>query len=80
MNTFLDYLVVLTVAAVLLGPSLYWAARERRLDRQIRAAEQRAQVPRERRHPQRRSAPALRLGGPSRSPHGRGRRHHVTEA
>ncbi|WP_327304629.1 hypothetical protein OG730_14470 [Streptomyces sp. NBC_01298] len=41
MNTFFDYLVVLTVAVVLLAPSLYWAAHERRLDRQVRAAAER---------------------------------------
>ncbi|MGW6705868.1 hypothetical protein ACWGDE_13400 [Streptomyces sp. NPDC054956] len=48
MNTFLDFLVVLAVAALLLGPSLYGAARERRIDRQIRAAEQAPRTPRTR--------------------------------
>lgn len=38
MNTLLSYLTVLAVAALLLAPSLYGALRERRLDRQIRAA------------------------------------------
>ncbi|MFJ7267619.1 hypothetical protein ACIQV3_13375 [Streptomyces sp. NPDC099050] len=46
MNTFLDYLVVLTAAALLMGPALYGAARERRLDRQIRAAERQPSTPR----------------------------------
>ncbi|MFD5147543.1 hypothetical protein [Streptomyces sp. NPDC058401] len=40
MNTLLDYLVVLALAALLLGPALYGALRERRLERQIRAAGQ----------------------------------------
>ncbi|MFF3858595.1 hypothetical protein [Streptomyces sp. NPDC002209] len=38
MNTFLDYLAVLAVAALLLGPALHGALRERRIDRQLRAA------------------------------------------
>ncbi|MFG2998037.1 hypothetical protein [Streptomyces sp. NPDC048340] len=38
MTTFLDYLVVLAVAALLLAPSLYGTARERRIDRQLRKA------------------------------------------
>ncbi|MFJ4778482.1 hypothetical protein [Streptomyces sp. NPDC088762] len=38
MHTFLNYLVVLAVAALLLGPSLYGVARERRIDRQLRGA------------------------------------------
>lgn len=37
MNTFLDYLVVLAIAVLLLGPSLYGALRDRRIDRQLRA-------------------------------------------
>lgn len=41
MNTFLDYLAVLAVAALLLAPALYGAARDRRIDRQIRAAVER---------------------------------------
>ncbi|MGR4882033.1 hypothetical protein ACIPUC_21930 [Streptomyces sp. LARHCF249] len=41
MTTFLNYLIVLAVAALLLGPSLYGALRERRIDRQLRAAGQR---------------------------------------
>ncbi|MGW1774343.1 hypothetical protein [Streptomyces sp. NPDC002104] len=45
MNTLLDYLLVLAVAALLLGPALYGAARERRLDRQIRAAGQQPRTP-----------------------------------
>ncbi|AWZ04666.1 MULTISPECIES: hypothetical protein [unclassified Streptomyces] len=45
MNTFLDYLLVLAVAALLLGPALYGALRERRLDRQIRAARRGARTP-----------------------------------
>ncbi|MCY0927876.1 hypothetical protein OTB20_16970 [Streptomyces sp. H27-H1] len=48
MNTLLDYLLVLAVAALLAGPTLYGALGERRLDRQIRAAEQEAQVLRDR--------------------------------
>ncbi len=47
MNTFLDFLVVLAIAALLLGPALYGALRDRRIDRQLRAAKQRAQVIRE---------------------------------
>ncbi|MEV7519655.1 hypothetical protein [Streptomyces sp. NPDC091371] len=38
MNTLVNYLVVLAVAALLLGPSLYGMARERRIDRQLREA------------------------------------------
>ncbi|MFE2325935.1 hypothetical protein ACFXD5_18745 [Streptomyces sp. NPDC059385] len=38
MNTLFDYLVVLAVAALLAGPSLYAIARERRIDRQLREA------------------------------------------
>nr|WP_251056603.1 hypothetical protein [Streptomyces sp. ISL-94] len=44
MNTFLDYAVVFVIAALLLGPSLWGAARDRRVDRQLRAAQQREQV------------------------------------
>ncbi|WP_327254878.1 hypothetical protein [Streptomyces sp. NBC_01244] len=73
MNTFLDYLVVLAVAALLLGPALYGAARERRLDRQIRAAD-------ERRRRERQSAPARSPGHPGPSPQGRGRRQQMTAA
>ncbi|MCJ0871425.1 hypothetical protein [Streptomyces sp. AP-93] len=72
MNTFLDYLVVLAVAALLLAPALYGAARERRVDRQIRAAAER------RREQQR--APARGPGHPGRSPQGRGRRQHMKAA
>ncbi|MBT2468448.1 hypothetical protein J7E97_11305 [Streptomyces sp. ISL-66] len=75
MNTFvdfLDYLVVLAVAALLLGPSLYWAGRERRLERQIRAAGQdpRAVRDRHRREPAPGRTPGVtvRVGrGPSRA-------------
>ncbi|MFD7262636.1 hypothetical protein [Streptomyces sp. NPDC059874] len=38
MNTLVNYLVVLAVAALLLGPSLYGIARERGIDRQLREA------------------------------------------
>ncbi|MCF3180337.1 hypothetical protein IPZ70_10360 [Streptomyces polychromogenes] len=38
MNTFLDYLTVLAVAALLLAPSLYGALQDRRIDRRLRAA------------------------------------------
>ncbi|ROQ95926.1 hypothetical protein EDE04_2380 [Streptomyces sp. 2132.2] len=44
MNTFLDYLTVLVLAALLLAPALYGALRERRIDRQLRAAQQHPQV------------------------------------
>ncbi|MFD9306221.1 hypothetical protein ACFWCB_26805 [Streptomyces sp. NPDC060048] len=61
MNASLDFLVVLAVAALLLGPSLYGAARERRVDRQIRAARQEARVlgRRQRREPPRARAPRV---------------------
>ncbi|MER5729742.1 hypothetical protein ABT084_15615 [Streptomyces sp. NPDC002138] len=38
MNTFLNYLTVLAVAALLLAPALLGLARERRTDRQLSAA------------------------------------------
>ncbi|MEU9144450.1 hypothetical protein [Streptomyces sp. NPDC048349] len=38
MSTFLNYLTVLALAVLLLGPSLYGMARERRIDRQLRKA------------------------------------------
>ncbi|MEU9717138.1 hypothetical protein [Streptomyces sp. NPDC047976] len=38
MNTFLDYLTVLAVAALLLAPALYGALRDRRTDRELAAA------------------------------------------
>lgn len=38
MTTLLNYLAVLAVAALLLGPSLYGALRDRRIDRELRAA------------------------------------------
>ncbi|MGE7387110.1 hypothetical protein ACQKM2_16680 [Streptomyces sp. NPDC004126] len=41
MNTFLDYLTVLAVAALLLAPALYGALRERRTDRELAAAARR---------------------------------------
>ncbi|GHE32223.1 hypothetical protein [Streptomyces vinaceus] len=40
MNTLLDYLTVLVLAALLLAPALYGVLRERRIDRQLRAAQQ----------------------------------------
>ncbi|MEU9080828.1 hypothetical protein [Streptomyces sp. NPDC048357] len=41
MNTFLSYLTVLAVAALVLAPSLYGVLRDRRIDRQLRAVETR---------------------------------------
>ncbi|MBZ9597990.1 hypothetical protein [Streptomyces yangpuensis] len=41
MNTFLSYLAVLAVAALLLAPSLYGVLRDRRTDRELRAVETR---------------------------------------
>ncbi|MFD3548605.1 hypothetical protein ACFWUW_23895 [Streptomyces sp. NPDC058655] len=38
MNTFLDYLTVLAVAALLAGPALHGALRDRRTDRELAAA------------------------------------------
>ncbi|MGW6950642.1 hypothetical protein [Streptomyces xanthophaeus] len=38
MSTFLDYLTVLAVAALLAGPALHGVLRERRIDREIQAA------------------------------------------
>ncbi|MFB6617015.1 hypothetical protein ACIGFK_05005 [Streptomyces sp. NPDC085524] len=38
MTTIVNYLVVLTVAALLAGPALYGAARERRIGRQLHEA------------------------------------------
>lgn len=64
MNTFLNYLTVLAVAALLLGPSLYGLLREHRVDRRIRAAQQRLEVvrygPRTRRARPRTARVALR--------------------
>ncbi|MCX4805642.1 hypothetical protein ACFWWM_14650 [Streptomyces sp. NPDC058682] len=37
MNTFVNYLAVLAIAALLLGPSLYGILRDRRIDQQLRA-------------------------------------------
>ncbi|MFJ9337877.1 hypothetical protein ACIRP0_01140 [Streptomyces sp. NPDC101733] len=67
MSTFLDYLTVLALAALLLAPALYGALRERRIDRQLRAAAPRAPRPRttERPRPEPRSPKAF--------PRGRGR-------
>ncbi|MFF3020683.1 hypothetical protein [Streptomyces sp. NPDC057939] len=49
MSTFVNYLVVLALAAFLLGPSLYGAWRDRRIDRQLRAVEtRRVWLPRQR--------------------------------
>ncbi|WP_407837288.1 hypothetical protein ACE1OC_13970 [Streptomyces sp. DSM 116496] len=48
MNTFLDYLLVLAVAALLAGPALHGALREHRTDRQIRAAQRQPGTPRTR--------------------------------
>ncbi|GGX40881.1 hypothetical protein [Streptomyces fructofermentans] len=42
MNTFLGYLTVLFVAAVLVGPALVGLVRERGIDRRIRAAADRS--------------------------------------
>ncbi|MFE0694877.1 hypothetical protein [Streptomyces sp. NPDC058869] len=39
MNTFLDYLVVAVLFALVLAPAAFGAARERRVDRQLREAE-----------------------------------------
>ncbi|MEV8531100.1 hypothetical protein [Streptomyces sp. NPDC051211] len=47
MNTLLNHLTVLAVAALLAGPALYGVLHERRIDRQLRAARQRAQVVRD---------------------------------
>ncbi|MFJ3877097.1 hypothetical protein ACIPW5_06520 [Streptomyces sp. NPDC090077] len=47
MNTFLDYLTVLAVAALLLAPALHGALHERRVERQLRAARDRAAAPRQ---------------------------------
>lgn len=44
MNTFLSYLVVLLVAALLAAPALWGAVRDRGIDRQLRAAQHREQV------------------------------------
>ncbi|MER5934295.1 hypothetical protein [Streptomyces sp. NPDC002054] len=44
MNTLLNYLTVLAVAALLAGPALYGVLHERRIDRQLRAARQRTRV------------------------------------
>ncbi|MEV0220515.1 hypothetical protein [Streptomyces sp. NPDC050704] len=41
MNTFLGYLTVLILAAVLSAPAFAGYVRERRIDRQLRAAERR---------------------------------------
>ncbi|MER5872065.1 hypothetical protein [Streptomyces sp. NPDC002044] len=38
MNTFLDYLTVLALAAFLAGPALYGALGDHRTDRQLRTA------------------------------------------
>lgn len=40
----LDYVAVLFVAALLLGPALYGIVQDRRIDRQLRAAQHRAQI------------------------------------
>ncbi|MCX5011802.1 hypothetical protein OG765_12500 [Streptomyces sp. NBC_00555] len=49
MTTFVNYLAVLVLAAVLLGPSLYGARGDRRIDRQLRAAAtRRVWLPRQR--------------------------------
>lgn len=37
MTTFVNYLAVLAIAALLLGPSLYGILRDRRIDQQLRA-------------------------------------------
>jgi hypothetical protein len=38
MNALIDYLVVLLLTALVLGPALYGTARERRIGRQLREA------------------------------------------
>ncbi|MCJ1678062.1 hypothetical protein MTF65_12040 [Streptomyces sp. APSN-46.1] len=49
MSTFVNYLAVLALTAVLIGPSLYGALRDRRIDRQLRAAAtRRVWLPRQR--------------------------------
>ncbi|MGW1763635.1 hypothetical protein ACWCQL_06010 [Streptomyces sp. NPDC002073] len=47
MNTFLSFLAVFLVAALLLAPSLWGALRDHRIDRQLRAARQREQLVRD---------------------------------
>ncbi|MFF8266181.1 hypothetical protein ACF059_02190 [Streptomyces sp. NPDC016562] len=63
MNSFLNYLAVLAVAALLLGPALYGIARDRRIDRQVRAAQQREQLIR---HGQPQPRPRPRTAGAAR--------------
>ncbi|MDD9378793.1 hypothetical protein M8Z33_19445 [Streptomyces sp. ZAF1911] len=48
MNTFLDYLLVLAVAALLAGPAVYGALQERHIDRQLRTAQQQTRTTRTR--------------------------------
>ncbi|MDK9494780.1 hypothetical protein QEZ40_003414 [Streptomyces katrae] len=66
MNTFLDYLTVLAVAALLLAPALYGALHDHRTDRQLaEAARARSTEPR--------PAPAPRRTAPRPAPWRRGR-------
>ncbi|MGW0752391.1 hypothetical protein [Streptomyces sp. NPDC002587] len=49
MSTSLNYFAVLAIAVILLGPSLYGARGDRRIDRQLRAAAtRRVWLPRQR--------------------------------
>ncbi|MFE1559372.1 hypothetical protein ACFW6V_30835 [Streptomyces sp. NPDC058734] len=57
MNTFLDYLTVLAVAALLLAPALYGALRDRRTDRELAAAAARPTPARTARRPRPRGVP-----------------------
>ncbi|MFD3697439.1 hypothetical protein ACFWUZ_15005 [Streptomyces sp. NPDC058646] len=79
-NALLDWLTVLLVAALLIGPALPGVLRERRTDRQLRAAGQGPQIVRHghrRQQPRpgaaKHSVPAPEPGHPGRSPRGRGR-------
>ncbi|MGW5846766.1 hypothetical protein ACWFQ8_02170 [Streptomyces sp. NPDC055254] len=46
-NEVLSYLIVLAAAALLLAPAFYGIVRDRRIDRQLRAARHRAQIVRD---------------------------------
>ncbi|MBT2376447.1 hypothetical protein AMK21_15805 [Streptomyces sp. CB00316] len=48
MNTFLDYLVVTALFALVLLPAVIGSVRERRIDRQLRDAEREEAAPTER--------------------------------
>ncbi|WP_079149565.1 hypothetical protein [Streptomyces sp. EN27] len=58
MNTFLNYLVVAALFALVLAPAVLGSARERRIDRQLRDAE-RGEPPVRRRADRGRPAPAV---------------------